>query len=68
MARLTYNDRCLVESDVVLDEIGIDSVGMIDLVYALEEQFAITINDEDVMPENFRSIAAITALVTRKCS
>jgi acyl carrier protein len=40
---------------------------MIELVYGLEDRFSITIGDDEVLPENFASIAALTALVERKC-
>ena len=69
LAELTLNDRCLVDPpDLGLEELGLDSVGMIDLVYGLEQKFAITISDEEVLPENFGSIAAVTAMVERKCA
>jgi acyl carrier protein len=68
LAEITLDDTCLCSSsDATLDVIGLDSIGMIDLVYGLEERFAITIEDEEVLPENFGSIAALTALVERKC-
>jgi acyl carrier protein len=68
LAEITLSDSCLRSpSDVALEEIGVDSIGMIDLVYGLEDRFAITIDDDEVLPENFCSIAALTALVTRKC-
>ena len=69
LAEITLNEGCLRSpSDVALDVVGLDSIGMIDLVYGLEERFAITIADEEVLPENFGSIAALTALVERKCA
>jgi acyl carrier protein len=69
LAEITLNETCLRgPADAALDEMGVDSIGMIDLVYGLEEHFAITIADEEVLPENFGSIAALTALVTRKCA
>ena len=40
---------------------------MIELVYALENRFAIEIGDDEVAPENFSSIESLTALVARKC-
>ena len=55
-------------SESSLDAVGIDSVGMIDLIYRIEEQFGIQIPDEDVTPENFASIASLVELVSRKCS
>lgn len=54
--------------DVSLDDVGVDSVGMIDLLYKLEECFSLRIHDEEVTPENFESIASLVTLVTRKCS
>ena len=69
LAEITLNDHCLQSpADMTLEVIGVDSIGMIDLVYGLEEQFAITIEDDEVLPENFGSIAALTALVQRKCA
>jgi acyl carrier protein len=69
LSELTLSDDCFHHaSDALLETIGIDSVRMIELVYALEDRFAIEIEDEDVGPENFSSIASLTALVTRKCS
>jgi acyl carrier protein len=69
LSELTLSDDCFHHpSDASLETIGIDSVRMIELVYALEDRFAIEIGDDDVGPENFSSIASLTALVTRKCS
>ena len=65
---ITMNEGCLEHpSDAPLDATGIDSVGMIELVYALENRFAIEIGDDEVAPENFSSIESLTALVARKC-
>jgi acyl carrier protein len=46
---------------------GVDSVAMIELVFALEERFAIQILEDEVAPENFSSIESLTLLVARKC-
>jgi acyl carrier protein len=68
LSAITLNDLCLAgPGDLALETIGLDSIGMIDLVYGLEDRFAITIDDEDVVPANFGTIAALTALVERKC-
>jgi acyl carrier protein len=50
-----------------LETIGVDSVGMIELVFALEERFSIHILEDEVAPENFTSIESLMSLVTRKC-
>jgi acyl carrier protein len=69
LSELTLKDDCFQHSsDASLETIGIDSVRMIELVYALEDRFSIQIGDDEVGPENFSSIASLTALVARKCS
>ena len=65
---ITLNEDCLQHAtDAPLDQTGIDSVGMIELVYALETRFAIEIGDDEVAPENFSTIGSVAALVARKC-
>lgn len=44
----------------------IDSIGVLSLVTYLEEEFAIRVEDEDVVPENLDSIDALVAFVGRK--
>jgi acyl carrier protein len=69
LSEITLNDDCLRDKrDASLETIGIDSVRMIELVYALEDRFSIQIGDDEVGPENFSTIASLTALVARKCS
>lgn len=68
LAELTLNPDCLhSDSDAPLETIGMTSVVMIELVYAVEDRFAIHIADEEVAPENFASIGSVVALVARKC-
>jgi acyl carrier protein len=68
LSEITLNEDCLHHSsDAPLETIGIDSVGMIELVYALENRFSIQIRDDEVAPENFASIGSLAALVARKC-
>jgi len=44
----------------------IDSLGITELVGFLESKFEITVGDEDLTPENFRSVDSIVAFVARK--
>jgi len=41
----------------------IDSLGILDLVHFLEEEFLVTVADEDLQPENFQSLEAVTEFV-----
>ena len=44
----------------------IDSLGIIKLTAALEKEFGIKVADEDVVPENFQSLASIARFVEKK--
>jgi acyl carrier protein len=69
LSEITLKEECLNHSsDATLETIGVDSVRMIELVYALEDRFSIEIEDDEVGPENFVSIGSVAALVARKCS
>ena len=49
-----------------LDEGIIDSTGVLELVSFIEEEFSITIEDEDLIPENLDSINNVTTYLQRK--
>ncbi|MGB6604059.1 MAG: phosphopantetheine-binding protein [Steroidobacteraceae bacterium] len=51
--------------DVRLSELGVTSVAMVHLMLAVEAEFAITIPQSDITPENFRSVTSVEALVQR---
>ena len=55
-------------SDVasLLDAGVLDSLMMVDLVAYLESEFEIVIDDDDMVPEYFDSVASITRYVERK--
>src|SRR5579883_3201209 len=48
-----------------LSRMGLTSMGMVKLMMAAEVAFNISIPDQDLHPDNFRSVRAIEALVTR---
>jgi acyl carrier protein len=56
----------LPENASLLDAGIIDSTGVLELVCFIESQFAIEIADDEMLPENLDSIAAISAYVQRK--
>lgn len=56
-----------VDSDASLMAEGItDSTGVLELVMFVEEHFDITVADDEVIPENFDSIDALTDYVSSK--
>jgi acyl carrier protein len=44
----------------------IDSLGMLKLVSVIEEEFDVEIDDDDIVPDNWRTIRDIAALVESK--
>jgi len=56
-----------VERETALLEKGIlDSLGILDIVSFLESEFSITINDEELVPENFQSLETLSAFIGNK--
>jgi len=49
-----------------LDEGIIDSTGILEMVSFLEEEFGITVGDEELVPENLGSINNVVAYLERK--
>ena len=52
-----------VTPDADLREVGLTSLDMVDLVLSVECEFDLQIPEAQITPANFRSIAAIDALV-----
>jgi len=48
--------RNIKDSDELLESGIMDSLGVLDLVAFIESEFGLTVSDEDLSPENFRSI------------
>ena len=65
----TFKDTSNLTGDMKLFVEGIfDSMGFVLLLDFLEEKFNITLEDADLIEENFESIDAITEFVLRKNS
>jgi acyl carrier protein len=53
--------------DDSLLELGIiDSVAMVDLIAHIESSYGITVDEDEMVPENFRSVAAIVRYIEGK--
>jgi acyl carrier protein len=50
----------------LLEQGIIDSLGLMKLVVFLEKTYAIEVNDEDMVPENFQTLNTITKLVEER--
>ena len=56
----------LSPDDSLIEKGLIDSSGVLELIAFLEEKFAITVEDSELVPENLDSIGRIAAFVARK--
>jgi acyl carrier protein len=46
-------------------DLGVDSLGFVELRVTVEEQFGITVTDDDFTPENFMSVATLCAFIEK---
>ena len=53
------SDYQLIENDVL------DSMGIFETIAFLEDQFGIEVQDDDLVPENFATVASIARLVSK---
>jgi len=54
------DDTSFLEQDLL------DSTGVLELISFMEESYEITVDDEEMLPENLDSLNAIEAYVTKK--
>ena len=63
---LFEEDENLKENTSFLESGVLDSTGILELVAFLEETFGISVEDEDLVPENLDSIANVVAYLNKK--
>ncbi|MHC4511760.1 MAG: acyl carrier protein [Planctomycetota bacterium] len=62
-----FGDGAALREDTsFMDEGVIDSTGILELVFFLEETFSISIEDDELVPENMDSLQNIAAYLDRK--
>ena len=62
----TDDQSVLNNNDSFLDKGIIDSTGILEVIYFIEEEFEIRVNDEDMIPENLDSINNIVTFIEQK--
>jgi acyl carrier protein len=58
--------HALEPEDDLLESSVIDSMGVVELTSFIEERFGVTVEGEEIVPDNFRSLGAMTRLVAAK--
>jgi acyl carrier protein len=64
----TDDQSALDNNDSFLDKGILDSTGILEVIYFLEDDFGIKIEDEEMIPENLDSINNIVAFLKRKAA
>ncbi len=60
------DESLLADDDSLLDRGILDSTGVVELVAFLEEAFGVSIDDDELLPENLDSVSRIMAFLDRK--
>ena len=54
------------DSDALLESGMLDSMGVLDIVTFIQQEYGVDVADEDLVPENFRTIDRIAAFIRSK--
>jgi len=60
------DDGDLQNDSSLLDQGIIDSTGVLELVEWLEDEFDLSVDDEELIPENLDSVNSLAGFITRK--
>ena len=56
----------LGDDDSFLEEEVVDSTGVMELVLFVEDNFGVSVADEEIIPDNFDSVNQLAAYIQRK--
>ena len=67
-------DARIARADIALDTplfeggLGLDSVVLVELISLVEQAFAIRFNDDELLPESFRSVRVLADVIESKAA
>ena len=62
----TDDQSALSSSDSFMEKGIIDSTGILEVIYFLEDELGVMVEDEEMIPENLDSVDNIVAFVNKK--
>ena len=62
----TDEQSALESGDSFLEKGILDSTGILEVIYFIEEEFGMSVDDEEMIPENLDSVDNIVAFIGRK--
>jgi len=66
VANFLFDSGDVADDASLVDEGVLDSMGVLEVVMFVEERLGVAVSDEEVLPEHFGSIDALTAFVHRR--
>lgn len=67
-ARLVKSDQMLGENESLIEGGIIDSLGVVELIGYIENAYGIIVGEDDLVPENFDTLAAIQTFISNRVS
>jgi len=64
----TDDQSALANEDSFLNKGIIDSTGIMEVIFFIEQEFGIQVDDEEMVPENLDSVKNIVSFIERKRS
>ena len=62
----TEDQSALANEDSFLEKGILDSTGILEIIYFIEDDFGIKVEDEEMVPENLDSVNNLVAFIGRK--
>ena len=62
----TDDQSALADDDSFLDKSIVDSTGIMEIIFFIEEEYGIKVDDEEMVPDNLDSINNLVAFVSKK--
>ena len=62
----TDDESALKSSDSFLDKGIIDSTGIMEVIFFLEEEYGVKVEDDEMIPENLDSVDNIVSYIDKK--
>jgi len=62
----TDEQSALENDDSFLKKGILDSTGILEVIYFIEDEFGIKVDDEEMLPENLDSVNKIVAFISKK--
>jgi acyl carrier protein len=63
---LTNTDQLDEQTGLLGRGVGLDSIEVLQLIVAIEEEFELTIDDDELAPEHFRSIGTLITFIEQR--